>query len=73
MSPVLDELRFATVIERLLKLFHIGDPHRGTEIITRLILEPQYGNLTGGYFNVGTGNPLEPVYPGGDAAQQLKL
>ncbi|MRN54308.1 SDR family NAD(P)-dependent oxidoreductase [Paenibacillus monticola] len=67
------ELRFASVIERILKFLHLGDPRRGTDIITRLIVEPTYGKVTGGYFNVGTGNLIEPVSPGGDAAMQKKL
>ncbi|MDN3955584.1 SDR family NAD(P)-dependent oxidoreductase [Sporolactobacillus laevolacticus] len=67
------ELRFANVIERLLKIFHIGDPRRGADIITRLIVEPKYQEVTGGYFNVGTGNAIEPKSPGGDIAMQSKL
>lgn len=67
------ELKFAGLIERLLKGLHIGDPRRGTDIITRLILEPEYGKVTGGYFNVGTGRPIEPVFPGNDPVQQKKL
>ncbi|MGG6311814.1 SDR family NAD(P)-dependent oxidoreductase [Paenibacillus macerans] len=67
------ELRFASVIERLMNLFHIGDPRRGAEIMTRLITDSKYQEVTGGYFNVGTGNPIKPVHPGGDAAMQKKL
>ncbi|ULO07971.1 SDR family NAD(P)-dependent oxidoreductase [Paenibacillus sp. 19GGS1-52] len=67
------ELRFASVIERILKFLRLGDPRRGTDIITRLIVEPKYGKVTGGYFNVGTGNSIEPVSPGGDTAMQNKL
>ncbi|WP_342565547.1 SDR family NAD(P)-dependent oxidoreductase [Paenibacillus sp. FSL R7-0345] len=67
------ELRFAGAIERMLKILHIGDPCRGTDIIIRLILEPEYGKVTGGYFNVGTGRSIEPVFPGNDAVQQKKL
>ncbi|MFC4304129.1 SDR family NAD(P)-dependent oxidoreductase [Cohnella boryungensis] len=67
------ELRFASVLERLLKALRLGDPQRGADIITRLITESNYQKVTGGYFNVGTGNPIEPVTPGGDAAMQHKL
>ncbi|MFD1776434.1 SDR family NAD(P)-dependent oxidoreductase [Paenibacillus rhizophilus] len=67
------ELRFASVLERLLKALRLGDPRRGADIITRLITEPKYQKVTGGYFNVGTGNSIEPVQPGGDAAMQHKL
>jgi NAD(P)-dependent dehydrogenase (short-subunit alcohol dehydrogenase family) len=67
------ELWFAPVLERLLNLFHIGDPRKGAEIITRLVVDPKYQKVTGGYFNVGTGDAIEPVYPGGDAEMQNKL
>ncbi|WP_156995905.1 SDR family NAD(P)-dependent oxidoreductase [Paenibacillus stellifer] len=67
------ELKFASVLERILKFLHIGDPRRGTEIITRLAVEPKYQQETGGYFNVGTGKSLTPVSPGGDPSMQKKL
>ncbi|UIO45289.1 SDR family NAD(P)-dependent oxidoreductase [Brevibacillus brevis] len=67
------ELWFASALERLLKALRLGDPRRGADIITRLIVEPEYQKMTGGYFNVGTGKPIEPVHPGGDAAMQHKL
>lgn len=67
------ELWFAPMLERLLKVLRIGDPRRGAEIITRLIVEPEYAEKTGGYFNVGTGKSIEPAPPGGDPAMQLKL
>ncbi|MDP4098839.1 SDR family NAD(P)-dependent oxidoreductase [Paenibacillus sp. P96] len=67
------ELKFASIIERILKFLHLGDPRRGTDIITRLIVEPKYQEVTGGYFNVGTGNPITPVAPGGDSEMQKKL
>jgi hypothetical protein len=67
------EMWFAPVIERLLNLFHIGDPRKGAEIITRLVVDPKFQLVTGGYFNVGTGNSIQPVHPGGDAEMQNKL
>ncbi|GMX64657.1 SDR family NAD(P)-dependent oxidoreductase [Paenibacillus elgii] len=67
------ELWFAPVLERLLKALRLGDPRRGADIITRLIVEPEYQKMTGGYFNVGTGKSIEPISPGGDAAMQHKL
>ncbi|WP_152393004.1 SDR family NAD(P)-dependent oxidoreductase [Paenibacillus guangzhouensis] len=67
------ELWFAPFLERLLKVLRLGDPRRGAEIITRLIVEPEYHKMTGGYFNVGTGKSIEPVSPGGDAVMQHKL
>ena len=67
------ELWFASVLERILKFLHIGDPRKGADIITRLAVESQYQGVTGGYFNVGTGKPIIPVYPGGDITMQNKL
>lgn len=67
------ELWFASALERLLKALRLGDPRRGADIITRLIVEPEYQKMTGGYFNVGTGKSIEPVPPGGDAVMQHKL
>jgi NAD(P)-dependent dehydrogenase (short-subunit alcohol dehydrogenase family) len=67
------ELWFASVLERLLKALRIGDPRKGADIITRLIVEPEYQKMTGGYFNVGTGKSIEPVSPGGDVVMQNKL
>lgn len=67
------ELWFATVLERILKFLHIGDPHKGAEIIIRLAIDPKYNSVTGGYFNVVTGKPIIPIYPGDDKVMQNKL
>lgn len=67
------ELWFASTLERILKFLHIGDPCRGADIITRLAVEPKYEGVTGGYFNVGTGKPIIPIYPGGDKYMESKL
>lgn len=67
------ELWFASMLEGILKFLHIGDPRKGADIITRLVVDPQYHGVTGGYFNVGTGRPIVPVYPGGDIIMQNKL
>ncbi|MGG4220007.1 SDR family NAD(P)-dependent oxidoreductase [Paenibacillus jamilae] len=67
------ELWFAPLLERLLKILRLGDPRRGADIITRLIVEPEYHIKTGGYFNVGNGKSIEPVSPGGDPKMQQKL
>lgn len=60
------ELWFAPILERVLKFLHIGNPRKGADIIIRLMIDPKYQETTGGYFNVGTGNPIVPVHPGGD-------
>ena len=67
------ELWFASALERILKFLHIGDPRKGADIITRLIVGSQFQGVTGGYFNVGTGKSIIPVYPGGDITMQNKL
>lgn len=67
------ELRFASVLEHILKFLYIGDPRKGADIITRLAVGPQYEGVTGGYFNVGTGKPIIPIYPGDDIPMQNKL
>ncbi|WP_440111676.1 SDR family NAD(P)-dependent oxidoreductase [Paenibacillus sp. QZ-Y1] len=67
------ELWFASVLERILTFLHIGDPRRGADIMTRLAVEPKFGEVSGGYFNVGNGAALVPVHPGGDEAMQNKL
>jgi NAD(P)-dependent dehydrogenase (short-subunit alcohol dehydrogenase family) len=67
------ELKFASVLKRILNFFHVGDPNKGAEIIVRLAVETKYHEASGGYFNVGTGNPIEPVHPGSDSTMQNKL
>ncbi len=67
------ELWFAPILERVLKILHIGNPRKGADIIIRLMIDPKYQETTGRYFNVGTGNPIVPVHPGGDKEMQIKL
>ncbi|WP_338540104.1 SDR family NAD(P)-dependent oxidoreductase [Paenibacillus tundrae] len=67
------ELWFASGLERILTFLHVGDPRRGADIITRLAVEPTFGKVSGGYFNVGSGAAIDPVAPGGDARMQNKL
>ncbi|MGG4142791.1 SDR family NAD(P)-dependent oxidoreductase [Paenibacillus algorifonticola] len=67
------ELWFAPLLERILKWLRIGDPRKGAEIITRLAVDTQYQDVTGGYYNVGTGKSILPVRPGGDLAMQSRL
>jgi NAD(P)-dependent dehydrogenase (short-subunit alcohol dehydrogenase family) len=67
------ELWFAPTLEKILKFLHIGDPHKGADIIIRLAVDPQFEGVTGGYFNVGTGKAITPIYPGGDTTMQNKL
>ncbi|OMD80181.1 SDR family NAD(P)-dependent oxidoreductase [Paenibacillus odorifer] len=67
------ELWFSSMLKHLLNFFRIGDPHKGAEIIIRLMTDPKYQESSGGYFNVGTGNPIVPVQPGGDRVMENKL
>ncbi|WOD61339.1 SDR family NAD(P)-dependent oxidoreductase [Niallia taxi] len=67
------ELRISNVLGKLLKVLNIGNPKRGADIIIRLCLDPNYDDITGEYFNVGTGKKIEPVYPGNDASMQKML
>ncbi|MCR8630152.1 SDR family NAD(P)-dependent oxidoreductase [Paenibacillus radicis (ex Xue et al. 2023)] len=67
------ELRISTVIGSIFKLLHIGDPRRGANIIVRLALDSEYDRVTGGYFNVGTGAKIDPIYPGKDVSMQQRL
>lgn len=67
------ELGFSSVLARILKVLHIGNPRKGADIIIRLAADAQYEGVTGGYFNVGTGKSIVPVYPGGDFRLQQQL
>lgn len=67
------ELGFSSLLAKILKVLHIGDPRKGADIILRLATDSQYQGVTGGYFNVGTGTPIVPVYPGGDINMQNML
>jgi NAD(P)-dependent dehydrogenase (short-subunit alcohol dehydrogenase family) len=67
------ELGFSSVLSKILKALHIGDPRKGADIIVRLSSAPQYQGVTAGYFNVGTGKSIVPIYPGGDSTMQDKL
>ncbi len=67
------ELGFSSVLTKILNTLHIGDPGKGADIIIRLATDSQYQGVTGGYFNVGTGKHIVPVYPGGDINMQRKL
>ncbi|MEK4878482.1 MULTISPECIES: SDR family NAD(P)-dependent oxidoreductase [Paenibacillus] len=67
------ELWFSSILKHLLNFFRIGDPRKGAEIIIRLMTDPKYQESSGGYFNVGTGNPIVPVQPGGERVMENKL
>ncbi|KGK88278.1 short-chain dehydrogenase [Desulfosporosinus sp. HMP52] len=67
------ELGFSSVLAKILNAFHVGDPRKGTDIIVRLATDPQYQEVTGGYFNVGSGKRIVPIYPGGDIKMQNHL
>ena len=67
------DLRISSVLGKILKILNIGDPKRGADIIVRLALDSEYESVTGGYFNVGTGDNIDPIYPGKDVSMQQRL
>ncbi|NHC41545.1 SDR family NAD(P)-dependent oxidoreductase [Bacillus sp. MM2020_1] len=67
------DLRISSVLGKVLKILNIGDPKRGADIIVRLALDSEYERVTGGYFNVGTGDKIDPIYPGKDVSMQQRL
>ncbi|KUO65191.1 MAG: short-chain dehydrogenase [Gracilibacter sp. BRH_c7a] len=67
------ELGFSSVLVKILNALHIGDPRKGADIIVRLAADSQYQGVTEGYFNVGTGKSIVPIYPGGDIKMQNQL
>jgi NAD(P)-dependent dehydrogenase (short-subunit alcohol dehydrogenase family) len=67
------DLRISSVLGKILKILNIGDPKRGADIMVRLALDSEYERVTGGYFNVGTGDKIEPIYPGKDVSMQQRL
>ena len=67
------ELGFSSILAKILTFLHIGNPQRGADIIIRLAIDPQYQGVTGGYFQVGSGKPIVPIYPGGDIHMQKQL
>jgi hypothetical protein len=67
------ELRISSVLGKVLEFLNIGDPKRGADIIVRLALDSEYERVTGGYFNVGTGDKIDPIFPGKDVSMQQSL
>jgi NAD(P)-dependent dehydrogenase (short-subunit alcohol dehydrogenase family) len=67
------ELWFAAPLERLLTSLKIGNPERGAGIIVRLVSDPAFAGVTGGYFSVSDARPLVPVAPGADRQAQQAL
>jgi len=67
------DLSFAGPLEKLLTWLKIGDPRRGAGIIVKLATEPQYGAVTGGYFDVKDAKPLVPAAPSTDPAARKAL
>ncbi|MEY8731988.1 hypothetical protein AB9M92_06885 [Peribacillus frigoritolerans] len=67
------DLRISSVLGKVLEFLNIGDPKRGADIIVRLALDSEYERVTGGYFNVGTGDKIDPIFPGKDVSMQQSL
>jgi NAD(P)-dependent dehydrogenase (short-subunit alcohol dehydrogenase family) len=66
------ELPFAGVLERALRLFRVGAPERGANIMVRLATGVEFAGVTGGYFS-RSAQRLEPIQPGDDALAQRAL
>jgi NAD(P)-dependent dehydrogenase (short-subunit alcohol dehydrogenase family) len=65
------EVPFAGLLEKVLKLFSVGDPNRGASIIVQLASDAAFANVSGGYFSVD-GKSITPIDIGNDiTAQQL--
>ena len=67
------ELRFAGVLEKVLRRLRIGDPARGAGLIVALAVEPAFAGRTGGYYSVRGRRRLDPAPPGDDPQRQAEL
>lgn len=67
------ELRFASALERVLKILRIGDPRRGADLIVSLATDPRYAQETGLYVTARGHKPITPTSPGDDPSMQRKL
>jgi len=66
------ELPFAAMLERVLRLFRVGAPQRGADIMVRLATAEAFSGVTGGYFSRAA-EPLTPVKPADDQLAQQML
>ncbi|GAA3709406.1 SDR family NAD(P)-dependent oxidoreductase [Nonomuraea antimicrobica] len=67
------DLPGSRVLERVLRLLHIGDPRKGAGIIVRLATDPAFAETSGGYLSVRDAQPLQCPEPGRDPRVQREL
>ncbi|GAS98615.1 short-chain dehydrogenase [Mycolicibacterium canariasense] len=65
------ELRFAAVLERILNVLGIGDPHNGANLIVRVGTDS--GLQSGGYYSGKSARLLTPVPPADDPRTRREL
>jgi len=67
------ELSFAAPLQTILNWFDIGDPQCGADILQKLVSDPHFAEVSGGYFSVKDAKALIPVAPGADTEAQREL
>jgi NAD(P)-dependent dehydrogenase (short-subunit alcohol dehydrogenase family) len=67
------ELPLSGILEKFLTRLKIGDPRNGAGILVRLATDPEFGEITGGYFAVKDNESLECPLPGRDESLQHTL
>ncbi|NYE95910.1 NAD(P)-dependent dehydrogenase (short-subunit alcohol dehydrogenase family) [Psychromicrobium silvestre] len=65
------ELPFSGFLEKALSRLNIGNPQHGADTIVKLAVDPNFADITGGYFAAKTMKPLEcPQLGRGEAIQR---
>lgn len=67
------EVRGAAVLERILRVLHIGNPQRGSDLIVRLATEEVFAGRSGEYWTVRGPRVIQPIRPGDDVDLQREL
>lgn len=67
------EVRGAAVLERILRVLHIGNPQRGSDLIVRLATEEAFATRSGEYWTVRGPRAIQPVRPGDDVDLRREL
>lgn len=67
------ELRFAAVLEGILRRLRIGDPARGAGLIVALATDPSLDGRSGGYYSRRLTRQIQPAGPGNSPALQAEL
>jgi NAD(P)-dependent dehydrogenase (short-subunit alcohol dehydrogenase family) len=67
------ELPFAVVLERVLKVLHVGEPSRGAQLIVHLATSARFADITGEYWTIRGPKRITPAPPGNDIDTQRAL